>query len=217
MRSAALARLDRPAPAPRNGDCAEVTLTTARVVADTPALVVRGAAGDRAAVRAAGCLVAPRVGDRVLAGLAAGECYVLTVLERGDDAPVAITPARGDGLEIRAAAVRIEAAEAASVRAPQLSVETRSVHVATAVATLVGRLMTVVGERLRTSVRRQEITADHLAQKLGERVTIVDGADVASAASTLTTVSGVMTTQTGSAVTTAKRDLRFDAERVSVG
>lgn len=204
-------------PAGRETAAPDVGLVVATVTATAPGLVVRLAGEERSAVRAAGCLVAPAVGDRILATLVADDCFVLQILERSGPAPLAVAPADGGPLEIAATRLRLAASEDIAVAAPSLTVGVGSARLVADAATLLGRLVTVVGERLRTTVRRQEIAADHLAAKLGERVTIVDGTDLRTAATVVDTVSGTMTTQTAAAVTTAKRDLRFDAERVSIG
>jgi hypothetical protein len=214
-RAAATVRALRPAGRTEPTDA--VGLAVAVVAAAGPPLTVHAAGADRPAVPAAGCLVAPVEGDRVLVAIAGADCFVLQVLERSGPAPLTVSPAHGARLEIAAPHLRLSAGEEIAVAAPSLVARVDGVRLVTRTATLLGRLMTVVGDRLRTTVRRQEVAADHLAAKLGERVTVVDGADVFSAAMVMETVSGTMTTQTGSAVTTAKRDLRFDAERVSVG
>lgn len=207
----ALHSVDRPEPSDAVG-LAAATVTTA-----APRLTVRAAGEDRPAVQAAGCLVAPAAGDRVLVALVGAECFVLQVLERSGPAPLTVSPAQGGALEIAAAHLRLSADEEIAVAAPSLTVGVGATRFVADAATFLGRLMTVVGDRLRTTVRRQEVAADHLAAKYGERVTVVDGTDVHAADTVMATVSGTMTTQVGSAVTTAKRDLRFDAERVSVG
>jgi len=204
-------------PAGREAASPDVGLAVAVVTATTPGLAIRLAGEERGAVRAAGCLVAPAMGDRVLVAFVADDCFVLQILERTGPAPLAVAPADGGPLEIAATRLRLSASEEVAVSAPSLAVGVRSARLVADAATLLGQLVTVVGERLRTTVRRHEIAADHLAAKLGERVTIVDGADVRTAATVVDTVSGTMTTQTAAAVTTAKRDLRFDAERVSIG
>lgn len=202
----------RPDPVPEAAGSA-----SAHVVAVDPVLMVRVGGAVLAARRAVSCLVAPRPEDHVLVATVDGACFVLAILERPDGAALVLDAPEDADIELRARDLRLTGSRAIAVTAPDIAVEAGSARLIAGAATLLGRLMTVVGERLRTSVGRQEVTADHLAQRLGERVTIVDGADVTETASSHTRVDGTMTTAVGSAVTTATRDLRFDAERVSVG
>lgn len=192
-------------------------LAAATVAAVTPELVVVGGFGHRQARRATGCIVAPAPGDRVLVVLGAGLCHVLTVLDRPGEGEATLEAADGRGLTLRGPDIRIEAGRRLVAAAPEVTVETAAARVVAGAATLLGRVVTIVGDGLKAAWRRQEIAVELQTQRLGERVTVVAGADVTEAETSLLTVAGVMTTSVGSAVTTARQDLRFDAERVSIG
>ena len=82
-------------------------------------VTVRGALSDVRARRAASCLVAPSIGDRVLVAVEeGGEAFVLALLERASEGPTTIE-ADGD-IAIRAASgkVTIAAQEGIDVVSP---------------------------------------------------------------------------------------------------
>jgi hypothetical protein len=70
---------------------------------------------------------------------------------------------------------------------------------------------------LRAVAQRVEMTAEILVSALGSRNAVVRETDVLRAGSTLSQVEGVAASQTGSFVVTARKDVRMDAERISLG
>ena len=128
----------------------------ARVVSGNPLngyLLDAGAAPCRA-MRAAGCLIEPAVGDRVACWRVAGDAtdeegmaYVVTVLERAQ----AETPARlsvaGD-MEIApiAGRVTVRSEQGVAVEAPRCDVSVETLQVRAQSASLVARTVEAIGE-----------------------------------------------------------------------
>ncbi len=180
-------------------------------------IVVATAAGPATAGRAASCLVMPEPGDSVLLCTAGPDTYVLSVLARSVPSALTITPADCGELVVSADVVRLAAGRELQAAAPSIAIHTRAVRVVADVATLLGRLMTVAGKRLRTTVETQETAADTQSSKVGTRISIVDGNDVLQAAAVSQRIAGSLTSYAGVTVLTAATDIRLDAQRVSVG
>lgn len=187
------------------------TLSTAAGI-----VVATGEAPARAS-RAASCLVAPEPGDTVLLCTTGTDTFVVAVLSRAAPSDLSLTPADCDRLVLSADGVRLAAGSELEVSAPSLAVHVRAARMVADVATLLGRLITLAGERLRTTVDVQETAARLQSAKLGTRISIVDGSDVHEAATVSQRVAGTLTSHAGAAVLTAATDIRLDAQRVSVG
>ncbi len=186
-------------------------------LSSAPGIVVATEEGPATATRAASCLVAPEPGDTVLLCTAGPDTFVLSVLVRAQPSALTISPSDCGELVVGADVVRLAAGRELQAAAPSVAVHTRTVRIVADVATLLGRLMTVAGRRLRTTVEALESAAATQSSKIGTRVSIVDGADILEAADVSQRVSGTLTSHAGVAVLTAATDIRLDAQRVSVG
>ena len=180
-------------------------------------IVVATADGPATASRAASCLVAPEPGDTVLLCSAGPDTFVLAVLVRATPSALTVTPADCADLVLSGDVVRLAAARELQAAAPSVAIHARAVRVVADVATLLGRLMTVAGKRLRATVEIQETAAGRQTSQVGSRVAIVEGTDVLQAADVSQRITGTLTSHAGVAVLTAATDIRLDAQRVSVG
>ncbi len=203
-------------PLPRAAAASPV-LHIGTALSNAAGIVVATAGGPATASRAASCLVAPEPGDTVLLCTAGPDTFVLAVLVRATPSALAVTPADCADLVLSAGVLRLVAGRELQAAAPSVAVHTRAVRVVADVATLLGRLMTVAGKRLRTTVETQETAAATQSSKVGTRVSIVDGTDVLDAAAVSQRVAGTLTSHAGVAALTATTDIRLDAQRVSVG
>jgi hypothetical protein len=203
-------------PLPRVAETSPV-LHFGTTLSSAPGIVVATEEGPATATRAASCLVAPEPGDSVLLCTAGADTFVLAVLVRAQPSALTIAPSDCGELVVGADVVRLAAGRELQAAAPSIAVHTRTVSIVADVATLLGRLMTVAGQRLRTTVGTQEIAAVTQSSKVGTRVSIVDGADILEAADVSQRVTGTLTSHAGVAVMTAATDIRLDAQRVSVG
>lgn len=170
----------------------------------------------RAAI-AVGCLVRPLAEDRVLVVLVGAEAFVLNVLER--PAPNYATlalPGRGN-LAIEGETVTLSSRQRLALRADAMDLRANALTVAADKTTWLGRLYTLIVERLRSSAKIQEASADTMTVKAVDRVAIVDRADSVQAGAQSTKIETVSTTTAQSAVIAVVDDLRIDGKRVSVG
>ncbi len=216
MGSPIISRAEAARPLPRAAEASPV-LCFGTTLSSTPGIVVATAEGPATVTRAASCLVAPEPGDTVLLCRAGPDTFVLAVLVRAQPSALAVTPADCDELVVGADVVRLAAGRELQAAAPSVSVQTRTANLVAEVATLLGRLMTVAGQRLRITVQSQETAAVTQSSKVGTRVSIVEGSDIQEAAAVSQRVSGTLTSHAGVAVLTAATDIRLDAQRVSVG
>ena len=67
------------------------------------------------------------------------------------------------------------------------------------------------------TARSIEQQADRLVAVVGQRTTRVRDADILHAGNTMTQVEALALSRSGSAVMTARQDIRMDAERISLG
>ncbi len=216
MGSPVITHTQRARPLPRAAETSP-GLHFGTTLSNAAGIVVATADGPATASRAASCLVAPEPGDTVLLCTAGPETFVLAVLVRATPSALTVTPADCGDLVLSADVLRLAARSELQAAAPSVAVHTRAVRVVADVATLLGRLMTVAGKRLRTTVEIQETAAETQSSKVGTRVSIVDGTDVLEAAAVSQRVAGTLTSHAGVAVLTADTDIRLDAQRVSVG
>lgn len=135
-------------------------------------LTVRGAIADVQARRAASCLLAPEVGDRVLVAVEeAGDAFVLAVLVRGSEGATTIG-VEGD-LAIRAASgkVTIAAQEGVDVVSPSpVRVAAGEVTVSAAIGRLRVEALEVLGRAVKAELGKVKVFASSLDSVL-ERFT----------------------------------------------
>lgn len=162
------------------------------------------------------CLVAPQPGDRVLVSRLENGCFVLAILERLIPSPVTLRAA-GDSLTIEAARLTLAARETLSVSAPAVDIVTPRFTLAGDALAFLGKLTSFVGDRLRLSSRTQEVAADTIATTARERVSAVAGTDMLRAGNLVSTIDGVVSTQTEAAVIAAREEVRIDGKRVTMG
>ncbi|MEW6122663.1 MAG: DUF3540 domain-containing protein [Pseudomonadota bacterium] len=215
--TAAAPREAAPAPEAREPRAVhgETRLQVARVLAVEPLTVVLDER-DVPAARAFGCLVEPAVGDRVLVARTGGEVFILSILDRlvADAArirvPGALTLAASDLTLEAGRRLVLSGAEDAVVRGERVSIQARTLS-------LVGRMLSVVMDQVRSVVRRHETMAEAVVVQAGERTTLVRGADVAQAGTLVQQVDTVSSSSAATTVIVAREDVRVDAKRVTVG
>ncbi|CAM3850308.1 DUF3540 domain-containing protein [Bordetella bronchialis] len=175
---------------------------------------------------AAGCLLQPEVGDLVLLSVAAGQGYILTVLERGTPESIACIEIPGslrlsvpDGrLEVQARqGVALDAGDALSLRAQSATAAFDRAEVASESLRLAGQDMhtcwttrtDVSGTRLDIATRGET----HLAQSVRR----IAGHEDVSAGSLRQTVDEDWSVQAATADLKARDRVAIDAGSVQIG
>ena len=130
--------------------------------------------GSLRAKRASGCLLEPRIGDRVLLAAAdATQAYILNVLERSQPNQTAVLSAGGDlawripgRLEIRAGSVDLEGSEKVSLNTPELTLNTMTARTRFLEWHFLGGLLEGRVDRGRALFRHLDLSAERLVQKI---------------------------------------------------
>ncbi|MDR3497238.1 MAG: DUF3540 domain-containing protein [Ancalomicrobiaceae bacterium] len=169
-----------------------------------------------AATTAVSCLVRPIVDDRVLVSLAGGEAFVLSVLERvGPNYATVTLPGQGN-LAIEAENIAVAARKRLSVSGDTLDLKARSLALITAGATWIGKQLSFVVDRLQTSAKTQETSADTIVVKATDRVAVVDRTDSLKAGAHSLEVATVSMESAESKVIAVSHDRRLDGKRVTI-
>lgn len=144
------------------------------VAAGGDGLRVRIGANEQQAIRAASCLVAPEVGDRVLVAEHDRGCHVIAVLDRDEAAPVRV--ALSGDLELSAPdgrvtlaaqhGVRVVTPGEAEVAAGSARLAALRASFAVGALSYVGEQVDVQLERVKTVARTLESVAERWVQRL---------------------------------------------------
>ena len=162
------------------------------------------------AVQATSCLLAPAIGDRVLICRDGDETYILAVLSRGQAFDASISVPNAEKLFIRAA-------KEVTLDAPLLRLTAGKIAVLCEQLVQMGASLTSHFRRAVESVGDKSVKAAMISTQVENRTTIVTGTDMLKAQSLVESVDGVATQTSEIALVTARRDVRLDGERVSLG
>lgn len=198
----------------------------ARVVAtDGERFGVNTPAGRHWLRPAASCLLHPSVGDTVLVTLAAGQGYILAVLERGDASPT-ILQLHGDvRLDVRAGALQVRADAGVDLDAgPALRIRSENATVqAQALAVQADRLDTqggtshAVWQNLTTLADQSLTVAARAETRVGTSVRHVSGHDEVTSGSQRVQVQGDWQVRAARATLDAEHRVSIDAAQVQLG
>lgn len=178
------------------------TATDASVETDDGASLV--------ARQAASCLLAPVIGDRVLLHVEAGDAYILAVLARSTNHAAEISVPG-------AARIIVSAGERLELTAPAVAVSAGRLELVSKVLVAAGDVLTSNFRRITETVVDKMIGARTITTSAQTRTAVVKDVDLLSAGTLVQNVDSIATQKSEIALITAKRDVRLDAERVSVG
>ncbi|WP_105436997.1 DUF3540 domain-containing protein [Neorhizobium sp. T25_13] len=176
----------------------------------TEASVETEAGESLIARQAASCLLAPVIGDLVLTHADGCEAFILAVLVRRAEHAAEISVPDADHITIRASAKLDITAPLVSLHAGRLE--------------LVARGLVQMGESLTTNFRRiaetvvdKVVGARTITTRAESRMTVVKDVEMLEAGSLVQNVESVSSQKSEITLITARRDMRLDGERVSVG
>ena len=189
-------------------------------------ITVRTASGDYRARRSVSCLVAPEPDDRVLvASLPNGECYVLAVLERGEDAggelvwdgDLNLRVVRGR-LSIAARdGVDIASEKQVAVSAGRFALNALDTSVAFERLTVVGRYLQAELGRIKAVAQTLDTVLERLSQRVKHSYRTVQECDHVRAERVDYVARGTMSLHAEDALVTAERLVKLDGEQIHVG
>ena len=187
-----------------------VTGTVKAFVTETEA-TVETANGERLHARqATSCLLAPVIGDKVLMFCEGDSAFMVSVLLRSADVTAEISVPDADKINLKARKRLEISAPAVGIAAHQLSFLVRSIHQA-------GETLTSNFKRIVETVIDKSVSARSIVTKAETRSTHVDQADILNTGTLVHNIDTVATHNSEITLVTAKRDVRLDGERVSVG
>lgn len=177
---------------------------------ETDASLETPAGGSLIARQAASCLLAPVIGDRVLVYVNGEEAFILAVLVRSTDhaAEIAVP-----GVE----RVVLSAKGRLDIHAPHVSIATGRLDMVAQALFQAGDRLTSHFRRITETVVDKVIGARTITTQAETRTAAIRDVELLSAGTLVQTVDNVATQKSEIALITAKRDVRIDAERVSVG
>lgn len=187
-------------------------------------LAVTHADGATVARRAASCLLAPQPGDVVLVARVEGRAYVLAVLER-EGAERAIDVDGDLVVRSRAGSVRVRGEQEVSLRAGGRLVATgQTVALAAETASWVAERLQLIAESLSTEAVRMHQAAsfserviESAKETLGSSYRHVREAEHVQAESLTFSLRKLFRTHAETAVITAKKLAKIDADQIHLG
>ena len=189
------------------------------------AFVLRGADGVYRARRAVGCLVAPEVGDRVLAAVGEHDAWVLTVLDRDGAAPVRLT-AEGD-MEVSLPAGKLSVTTDAGVDVASgapVSIVTGALRVTAGegelsvkTAALFAGAVDLGAETVKLAAGSLDQTLDRLTQRVKRAYRFVEEFEQVRAGRLDYVAQRLLELRGATATVTAEKLVRVDAEQVHIG
>jgi hypothetical protein len=227
MRQPSVARIDQyPARAQQKRAAAQaepprLALGDVLAVADGAA-EVRIEGRDVQARRAPSCLIAPLSGDVALVSLCGSrdgrtDPVIIAILERAPQQPAVLHVPGASDVTVAAPALTLAASGRVGIQAEECRIEATRTTIRGRVLQLIADALSSVAARLSLSAGRMESSADTAAEVYGQRTSVVQGVETRSAGSLTIKVDHVMAVRTADALVAAQKDIRMDAERISLG
>jgi hypothetical protein len=172
-----------------------------------------------------GCLIQPEPGDHVLASLAEGTIWIVSVLDRQSDAPPRLRTegdlelVSGQGRISLTAAQRVDINAGATVRvaAPEIDLHAGVARFVLDELVQVGRLASWYVAKLRSMGEMVETFADHVLTRAKRSSRFVEGSDQMRAGDIDHRADGTLQLRAESAFITADTIVRVDADQIHMG
>lgn len=186
-------------------------------VSDDGAVAEVEVAGARhRATVAVGCLVRPIPQDMVLLFTNMEQAFIVTVLERAASNCCTVGLLGGRNMSIEGETITISARQRISLRAESIDLQAKLLAVLADKGSWIGKLYTLIADRVRCSARIQEASAESLTVKAVERVAVIERVDSLQTETQAVRVTGISSEMAHSKVIAVSEDLRLDGKRVTV-
>jgi hypothetical protein len=204
----------------------DARLFSARVLeADGGEILIQEHAALHRARRAAGCLLAPRKGDLVLAARMGEECYLLNVLERDAQAPARIEVEGDLELSAPSGSLEVSARDGLDMASParvgltasELSVTAAHGRVALESLSFLGGLVRARLDKLRLAARTVDSVVERLTQSLKNRFTRVEELDRLEAACISQEADDLFSARGKYSLVSAEEDVKIDGGMIHLG
>ncbi|MTI42562.1 uncharacterized protein DUF3540 [Roseibium hamelinense] len=191
----------------------DMTMCTAHVTAlvtETQALVGLPGGESIHADQAAGCLLAPAIGDMVLVARGDDGAFILSVLTRDANTPADLRVPEANRVHLRANS-ELE------VSAPTVKFTARNLNLISETLTQTGRQLVRNFSKSLETVVDKIVSARTITTTTDTRSTAVKEVDSLQAGILVENIDSVATQNSEISLVTASEDVRLDAKRVSVG
>lgn len=191
-----------------------------------PSFLLEGPSGELRAKRAVGCLLAPIEGDRVLvARMADGRAYILSVLEREDPTPLALETDRSLTLKSSAGRVEVLARDGVElVTSADIALTSKRLEVCAPEAAFGLGKLTVTADETLADVSTLKLVAETvesvigtLSQRLKRARRVVEEIDQLRAKYVDVIAQKALRMHSESAVVTADQLVKVDGEQIHIG
>jgi len=188
------------------------TLETA-IILETEGSTIRGCFADGRIAelhRAYGCLLEPRVDDRVLVAGLAGTAHLIQILDRPEPADATLSVPGAPSLTLEQSDM--------TVRADSLAVETATVTLKTGSGRLIGKALTAIADGLEVVAQRVRRVAGQESSTAEDSVRVVANTETVKARHLVQESEQTMSLRSsGVVVVDAASDVRVNGERISLG
>ena len=198
-------------------------LTIAEVLgAEGAVAIVRVDGADLAARCAASCLLVPEPGDTALMCIGApGDGLpapvIVAIVARAPDLPATLAVPGASAVTVAADDLALTARRRVEIRGEECRIDaTRT--------TIRGRALQLIADTLSGFAKRLSLVAGHMeasagtaSEVYGQRTSVVQGVESRSAGNLTIKVEQVMVVRAADALVAAQKDIRMDAERISLG
>ncbi|WP_306146677.1 MULTISPECIES: DUF3540 domain-containing protein [unclassified Roseibium] len=196
-----------PPPAPGNG--LETGIVKA-LLTEQDAMVTLSDGEQIHASQAAGCLLAPAIGDTVLVYRGGDQAFILSVLTRDADVSAEIGVAG-------AKEVALKSEGRLTVSAPDVHVSARRMNVLAESVTQTGKQLITNFTRSMETLVDKMVNARTITTTAQSRSSSVKETETLKAGILVQNIDSVATQNSDISMITAEEDVRLDAKRVSVG
>jgi hypothetical protein len=181
-------------------------------------LLVRFGRGVRPAARAAGCLLAPEIGDRVLAATSEeGESFILAVLERASEEPAEVGLNEGFSLRSQAGPVALEGQNVRIDARERLDMAAAEVSVKAGLISMIGGALSQAFARTRLTAGSVERMAGRVVDRVRRLYRRVDGFENSRIGRLNLTVDKGMRVKAGRVDMNAEDALKLDGRKIHLG
>ena len=184
--------------------------------------------GELDAERAVSCMISPQSGDIVLLTIDSfGNCYILAILERGEDNNAAqdIVFEGPVNFKVRNGGLRVTTSDDLVLASEnKLSMASQEFEIHAGVGSVRIEKFSFFGKLLHSQIEKIKVVADAVdsifrrsVQRLTSSYRYIEEHEEVQSASTRMLVDGTLTMQTKNTVHTAEEHVKIDAEQIHLG
>ncbi|MBF0527802.1 MAG: DUF3540 domain-containing protein [Deltaproteobacteria bacterium] len=170
------------------------------------------------AIKAAGCLMEPEAGDKVLLTVdPLGECYILNILERSQDKAVELAAPGGLTITTPGGSFRVAAEQGLNLTSPRLEIEAVQGHARIREFQWTGRSLAASLSKADLVIKMLETSAEVVVQKARQSFRFIEELEQACLGRLRCLVEGSLFMKGKRASLTAEETIKIDGESIHLG